>query len=142
MKPPNACIGCRIVDPGASIAARQSTRLAGVEKDQRLLRLDAIADPILQTCLSNAKFRQRLGVRSALVVLGNEIEAALMRVAMGGGKEYEGVARMDFRRHFIDGGIEASDRRFSVKHGLYANITIEARACLLQLLSNRNSIIH
>ena len=63
-----------VIDPGPPIAAGQSARLARVQQNQRLLGLDAVRDPVLETPLINREFLQSFRICSALVVLGNEIK--------------------------------------------------------------------
>ena len=48
----------RRIDARMGVAVGQRARLAGVEQDDRLLRLDAVGDPVLQALLADGAARR------------------------------------------------------------------------------------
>ena len=84
-----------LINTSAQVSTDERTALAGVEKNDCSLRLDVVGKPILQLILTNGPLRKRHRRGSIVVILGDQIETAVLLVceAMCCGKQNDLVGR-------------------------------------------------
>src|SRR5204863_2172461 len=104
MQSPHTSFCGSLFRPRAQMSGNQRAALARVKQDQRLLRLDAVGEPVLQPILADALVVQCIG--AALVVLRDQIEAPALRLAMRCSKQHEGVAWVNVLGDLIDNLVE------------------------------------
>src|SRR5262245_7807032 len=80
MQPADAGFRCCLLCARAQVPRHKRAALAGIEKDECLLRLDAVRKPILQLVLADRPLLK--GTRAALIVLRDQIETSILRGAM------------------------------------------------------------